>query len=117
MLRWAVTDVVILAAALSAGVGLLLWIYHRRIKPERWRRRAIAVLVVCLPLSVLSFAYGEWAYMTLRCGRQPTAITDFASAYIYSLPSDRSYPRSDIFWDYVCSEEEARVLRYRRGTL
>src|SRR3954471_23758497 len=79
----------------------------RRIAPERRLERRLAtttLLVVALSLVLL---HSSWIYMTVRCGRQPVAMTDLAASYAYWLPSDPGYERSDIFRSYVCTEAEA----------
>ena len=101
---------VVLLIAVVAGLHLA----SRHIAPDRRLERRLAtttLLVVALSLSLL---HAPWIYMTVRCGRQPVAITDFAASYTYWLPSDRGYERSDIFRSYVCTEAEATSSGYQR---
>ena len=55
--------------------------------------------------------------MTVRCGRQPIAVSDFAASYSYRLPGDATYRRDSLFQDYVCSEAEARRKGYERSSV
>ncbi len=97
---------------IASGVGTLL--ASRRLAPEhRLQRRLGTALVVVLALPI-ALLYGRWIYMTARCGGQPIATTDFASAYTYRLPTDPGYSRSDVTVDYVCTEAEALAEGYRR---
>ena len=97
-----------------SGVGTLL--ASRRLTPEhRLQRRLGTALVVVLALPI-PLLHGRWIYMTVRCGGQPVATTDFASAYMYWLPTDPGYSRSDVTVDYVCTEAEALAEGYDRRT-
>lgn len=101
---------VVLLIAVVAGLHLA----SRHIAPDRRLERRLAttaLLVVALSLPLL---HAPWIYMTVRCGREPVAITDFAASYTYWLPSDPGYERSDIFRSYVCTEAEAMASGYRR---
>lgn len=97
---------------LAVSVGTLL--ASRRLTPEhRLQRRLGTALVVVLALP-FPLLYGRWTYMTARCGGQPVATTDFASAYTYRLPTDPGYSRSEVALGYVCTEAEALEKGYRR---
>lgn len=103
-----------LAVVLLIAAGAGLHLASRHVAPDRRLERRLAtttLLVVALSLPVL---HAPWIYMTVRCGRQPVAISDFAAAYTYWLPSDPGYERSDIFRSYVCTEGEATEGGYRR---
>jgi hypothetical protein len=38
--------------------------------------------------SALPLIYGRWGYMTIRCGREPVAITRFAADHTYWSPGE-----------------------------
>jgi hypothetical protein len=98
---------------IASGVGTLL--ASRRLSPEhRLQRRLGTALVVVLALPI-PLLHGRWIYMTARCGGQPVATTDFASANTYRLPTDPGYSRSEVTLDYVCTEAEALAEGYDRG--
>lgn len=109
------TAMKMLAVLLFIAVVAGLHLTARHIAPDRRleRRLATAALLVV----VLSFPglHAPWIYMTVRCGRQPVAITDFAASYAYWLPSDPGYKRLDIFKSYVCTEAQAMASGYRRA--
>lgn len=104
------------AVALVIASGLGTFLTSRRLRPEhRLQRRLGTALVVVLALPV-PLLHGRWIYMTVRCGGQPVATTDFASAYTYWLPTDPGYSRSEVTLDYVCTEAEALAEGYHRWT-
>ncbi len=95
--------------------GALVAVVDRRRHPDRWLRRRIAAGAVLLLFTPIVLLYGRWTLMTVRCGRQPVAVSNFAAAYSYRLPSDPGYRRDSIFQNYVCSEAEAVRKGYERG--
>lgn len=102
---------VVLVIVVVAGLHFA----SRYILPERRLERRLAttsLLVVALSFPLL---HAPWIHMTVRCGRQPVAITDFAASYTYWLPSDPGYKRLDIFQSYVCTEADATASGYRRA--
>ena len=104
-----------LAACILIAVVAGLHLASRNIAPDRRLERRLAtaaLLVVVLSFPVL---HAPWIYITVRCGRQPVAITDFAASYAYWLPSDPGYERSDIFRSHVCTEAQAVASGYRRA--
>ena len=104
---------VAIVLVIASGVGTLL--ASRRLTPEhRLQRRLGTALVVVLALPTL--LHGRWIYMTVRCGGQPVAMTDFASSNTYWLPTDPKYAGSELILDYVCTEAEARAEGYHRGS-
>lgn len=104
----------VLALLLLAVSGGTLWWHHQRTRREHRRRRVVGALAVCVILLPLPVLHGRWAYMVVRCGHEPIAISDFAAAYSYRLPTDPTYRRDDLWQDYVCSEAEARRKGYER---
>jgi hypothetical protein len=106
----------IVALLLLVGTGGAVWWHHRRTRPQHRVRRVLGALVIGMILLPVPLIYGRWAYMVVRCGHEPVAISDFAAAHSYRLPSDRTYRRDSLFQDYVCSEAEARRLGYERGS-
>ena len=101
---------VFLLIAVAAGLHLAC----RHIAPDRRLERRLATATLLLVVLSLPLLHAPWIYMTVRCGRQPVAITDFAASYTYWLPSDTGYERSDIFRSYVCTEAKATASGYRR---
>jgi hypothetical protein len=104
----------ILAALLLTAVIVGLHVASRRVRPDRGLRRRLATAMLVAVVLSLPLLHAPWIYMTVRCGSQPVAITDFAASYTYWLPSDPGYERSDIFRSYVCTEAEATARGYRR---
>ncbi len=102
----------IVALALVLATGGALWRHHRRTMPEHRARRVVAALLVVAVFVPVGVIYGRWAYMTVRCGHQPVAISDLAAAYSYQLPGDRNYRRDSLFQDFVCSEADAERKGY-----
>jgi 4-amino-4-deoxy-L-arabinose transferase-like glycosyltransferase len=104
-----------LAFLLLVAAGGSVWIIDRMRRPGHRLQRLVAVGVVLLLFAPVALLYGPWAYMTIRCRRQPVAISDFAASYSYKLPGDHGYRRESFLQDYVCSEAEARRKGYERG--
>jgi hypothetical protein len=57
-------------------------------------------------LVIVLFGWPQYAFATLRCGRQPVIASRFAAAYSYSVPGDKTYT-PDVFSEYFCSTGEA----------
>ncbi|HVM51725.1 MAG TPA: hypothetical protein VM262_00880 [Acidimicrobiales bacterium] len=104
-----------LAAVLLIAVGAGLHLASRNIAPDRRLERRLATATLLVVVLSFPMLHAPWIYMTVRCGRQPLAITDFAASYTYWLPNDPGYERSDIFRSYVCTEAEAIASGYRRA--
>jgi cytochrome bd-type quinol oxidase subunit 1 len=102
---------VFLLIAVVAGLHLA----SRHIAPDRRLERRLATAALLVIVLSLPLLHAPWIYMTVRCGRQPVAITDFAASNTYWLPSDPGYERLDIFRSYVCTEAEATANGYRRA--
>lgn len=107
-------------ALIKVAAGLLLattaaahlaWMSGPRRSRQRWAATAM-LLVIAAPLPLI---YGRWGYMTIRCGREPVAITNFAAAHTYWLPGDAGYRPGDLFQGYVCSEATAKERGYVRS--
>jgi cytochrome bd-type quinol oxidase subunit 1 len=104
-----------LAAVLLIAAGAGLHLASRNIAPDRRLERRLATAILLLVVLSFPLLHAPWIYMTVRCGRQPVAITDFAASYTYWLPNDPGYERSDIFRSYVCREAEAIASGYGRA--
>jgi hypothetical protein len=61
----------------------------------------------------LTSPYSKYPLYVMKCGGQPITATNFAAAYDYSLPGDRTY-RVGIFTQYFCSEQEAQAAGFNR---
>jgi hypothetical protein len=105
------TLAVFLLIAVVAGLHLA----SGHIAPDRRLQRRLATTTVLLVMLSLPLLHAPWIYMTVRCGGQPVAITDFAASYTYWLPRDPGYERLDLFRSYVCTEAEAMASGYRRA--
>jgi cytochrome bd-type quinol oxidase subunit 1 len=104
----------ILAAFLVLAVVAGLHLASLYMNPDRRLERRVATATLLVVVLSLPLLHAPWIYMTVRCGRQPVAVTDFAASYTYWLPSDPGYERSDIFRSYVCTESEATARGYRK---
>lgn len=105
----------VLAAFVFIAVVGALHLASRNLTPDRRLRRGLATATLVAAVLSLPLFHAPWVYMTVRCGRQPVAVTDLAASYTYWLPSDPGYERSDIFRSYVCTEGEATASGYRRA--
>lgn len=84
-----------------------------------WRGKIIpiAVLVVLALFYGIGSGYVGYGMAYIRCGKQPVIATNFAAAYSYVLPGEKSYS-PDVFSRYYCSQAEAEKAGFhpRVGT-
>src|SRR5690349_6806721 len=105
-----------LAAFLLIAVVATFPLAARTVAPDRRVERRFATATLLVVMLSFPLLHAPWLYMTVRCGRQPVAVTDFAASYTYWLPSDPGYERLDIFRSYVCTEAAAMASGYRRAS-